>query len=761
MKTRILLALALCLLATSTLRAETGPGGSVTLPLEEYLRLIAPTPTPASSAAFPPRTHLFSNGRYSLEAGREWVVVDGRVDLNLQAGGWQEIPLLPSGVVLSEVTLDGRAAPVYEKEDTIRFLARGRGNHQVRVVYHAPLSVEGASRHFEFRSVAGAPGTARLVLPGSSLKIQTLPSLPLDTSAEGGRTVVRMPLPGPQGTRVTWSPRSADPGLAGQANQQKARLSALIFHLIQVSEGEIRNRVLLECAIQRNQVDSLVLEVPPDAQVTELTCPGLAGWEVLDRPSDRRIHVALSKPVTGSLTLNLTLETPLANPDSTWEIPWVGLAGAEKSKSWLGLAASEALELTPVDSSQTIRRTDPSLLPPQVQALGTLPPLLAYEGSGFPWSVRVESRLGKHLPLLTAAVDEASGQTLVTAQGKTISTFTWKLRNNQNQYLKVQLPVGARIWSAFVDGQAVKPVQEGPILKLPLVSSQQTGQELQSFPVEITFVGAETGQAWLGSVLLEAPRLPGVPTSQFAWTVLLPEDWKALDFSGSVEPSDEEPFLPDPPALVYEVDSGPFGSNEKSEKRKSSQDQPPSAPPAALPGVALGAAETDGGAFSEEALESEPEEAPQSAMAQMVQTTSQGSFPVRVRVPVAGQGYRFTQLMVAEDAPTLRVLYYQPQLLEAVWWGALLAILALGLRFTDQPSGWKKLVLAATVLAFLGWLLAGTPGDVLVSGALVGLALLGLAWLIRQRRWLLDTFRYRRQRSMDPGPACPKEEVPS
>ncbi len=760
MRTRILLALALCLAATSTLRAEPGPGGSVTLPLEEYLRLTAPTPTQASSATSPPRTHLFSNGRYSLEAGRDWVVVDGRVDLNLHADGWREIPLLPSGVVLSEVTLDGRAVPVYEKEATLRFLARGRGNHQVRVVYHAPLSVEGAARHFEFRSVAGAPGTARLVLPGSSLKLQTLPPLPLDTSAEGGRTVARMPLPGSQGTRVTWSPRSADPGLAGQANREKARLSARIFHMAQVSEREIRSRVLLECGIQRNQIDSLVLEIPPGAQVAELTCPGLAGWEVLEGPSGRRVHVALSKPVTGSLALNLTLETPLANPDSTWEVPWVGLTGAEKSKSWLGLAASEALELTPADSSKTIRRTDPSLLPPQVQALGTRPPLLAYEGSGFPWSVRVESRLGKQVPLLTAAVDEASGQTLVTAQGKTISTFTWKLRNNQNQYLKVQLPEGSRIWSAFVDGQAVKPVQEGPTLKLPLVSSQQTGQELKIFPVEITFVGAETGQAWLGSVLLEAPRLRGVPTSQFFWTVLLPKDWKTLDFSGSVEPSDEEPFLPEPPALADEVKSERFEGNEK---RKLSQDQPPPAPQAALPGIAASAADADGGALSAKGLESEPEEAPQSAMAQMVQTTSQGSFPVRVRVPVAGQGHRFTQLMVGEESPTLRVRYYRPQLLEAAWWGALLATLALGLGLglTGRPEGWKKLVLSALALGLLGWLLAGTPGDVLVSGAMVGLALLGLVWLIRQRRWLLDAFRSRRQRPVDPGPDRPKEEVPS
>jgi len=116
--------------------------------------------------------------------------------------------------------------------------------------------------------------------------------------------------------------------------------------------------------------------------------------------------------------------------------------------------------------------------------------------------------------------------------------------------------------------------------------------------------------------------------------------------------------------------------------------------------------------------------------------------------------------MVGEESPTLRVRYYRPQLLEAAWWGALLATLALGLGFTGEPSAWKKLVLASAGLIVLGWLLSGTPGDVLVSGAMLGLALLGLAWLIRQRRWLLDAFRSRRQRPV-PGPGHPKEEVPS
>ena len=139
-------------------------------------------------------------------------------------------------------------------------------------------------------------------------------------------------------------------------------------------------------------------------------------------------------------------------------------------------------------------------------------------------------------------------------------------------------------------------------------------------------------------------------------------------------------------------------------------------------------------------------------MAQMVQTTSQGSFPVRVRVPLEGRAWQFSQLMVGDESPSLEVRYYKPQLLQAAGWATLLAVLALGLGLTRRPGGWKSLAWAALALALLGWLLAGTPAGPLVSAAFQGLGLLALAWLWRHRLWLLDTVKTRAQRA---------EEVPS
>lgn len=717
------LILALLLLAPAWAEEGGTPGGTVSLPLEDFLRMTAPA-APGSAPQGPLQAHLFSNGRSRVEAGREWAIVETRLDLAIYRGGWQEVPLLPSGSVLTEVSLDGRPVPVYEKEGFFRFLARGRGNHAVRVVSQARVSGSGAARGFDFVSPPGALSSVRLLLSGTGLRVEAEPKAPLVARAEGGRTVVEGALRGGQATRLTWSPRVAE---RGQASGQKARVEARLYTLAEVTEREIRCRTHVDFTIQRNEIDSLTLGVPTGAEVVEVQGPSVAGWEVVDRPGVRQVNVSLSKPVTGSLPLDLSVALPLRNVNSTWELPWVQVAGAERVRGSLAVATSGAIEVSQPDEPEGARAIDPSEVPPQVQQLGTALPVLAYEYHGQPWSIRLESRLGQAVPLLTAAVDHGEGVTLVTPEGKTISTFTWTLRNNQNQYLEVRLPEGARLWSAFVDGRAVKPLESGGALKLPLVSSQGTGDGLSSFPVEITFVGAEVRRAWVGRQAMEAPQLVGVPISQLDWSLYLPRDRELLGFGGTMEPSDEPPAPPRQAQAIPEA----RGANEVLSEEAQSKDE------VAAPAPAAGAA----GAL--ELSKAKADKPAESAMAQMVQTASQGSFPVRVRVPLEGQPHRFTQLMVGAERPTVVVRFYTQHLLQAARWGAFLLVLALGFRATRRPAGWKPLAGTACALFLLGAFLAGTPGGPLVGGAAWGLTVLALLWLVRHRRWLVDFVKTR------------------
>src|SRR5262249_16461883 len=123
--------------------------------------------------------------------------------------------------------------------------------------------------------------------------------------------------------------------------------------------------------------------------------------------------------------------------------------------------------------------------------------------------------------------------TLLTPDGKLVSTFSWEVRNNLKQFLADKLPDGATLWSAYVNGEPVKPVrgQDGE-LRLSLLRSPSDGSA--AFPVEITYVQAGWKPSALGSRQLQAPSVD-IPTSQLRWSLFTPDTLALRDFSGTME----------------------------------------------------------------------------------------------------------------------------------------------------------------------------------------------------------------------------------
>lgn len=145
------------------------------------------------------------------------------------------------------------------------------------------------------------------------------------------------------------------------------------------------------------------------------------------------------------------------------------------------------------------------------------PLMLAYQYHQQPYQISLSSRKGEELPVLTAAIEGAEALTLVTEEGKLVSAFTYTMRNNRKQFLKVTLPPRATVYGAFVSGKAVKPIQDGENqVRIPLASA---GQE--SFPVELAYVQEEVTSGWLGSSHLIAPKVD-LPICNLNWSIYQP-----------------------------------------------------------------------------------------------------------------------------------------------------------------------------------------------------------------------------------------------
>ncbi|HEX6047603.1 MAG TPA: hypothetical protein VFZ22_24145, partial [Pyrinomonadaceae bacterium] len=149
-------------------------------------------------------------------------------------------------------------------------------------------------------------------------------------------------------------------------------------------------------------------------------------------------------------------------------------AGEIKDRRSQGLEEAEASELGQLISS----RPSPSLMAFRLlPADGHIPRTLAVT-------------VARYTPqaVLTANIEEADYNALISSDGKMLVQSRFAVRNNQRNFLKLSLPANAVLWSASVAGRPIRPgrAADGSLL-LPLEKSR-SGDEAPAFVVEISYI---------------------------------------------------------------------------------------------------------------------------------------------------------------------------------------------------------------------------------------------------------------------------------
>jgi hypothetical protein len=132
--------------------------------------------------------------------------------------------------------------------------------------------------------------------------------------------------------------------------------------------------------------------------------------------------------------------------------------------------------------------------------------------------------------VLQALVDSAQFTSVVADDGQMMTEMSLSVRNNGRQFLEIALPAGAKVWSAFVAGQPVRPSLRDGKLLLPIESS---GADDGAMTVELTYVGTNFFRATRGSIGFASPKFD-VPLKNARWEVYLPPDYNYQNFSGTM-----------------------------------------------------------------------------------------------------------------------------------------------------------------------------------------------------------------------------------
>jgi len=457
--------------------------GWVVLPVDEY-RALRHAAFPLDREPVPPPVEAtLSRIDYQLKVDGDLASGEARLTVDVIKDGWVRLAL-PEGLMVREAQLDGRQVTLVNspqgKSGTADLLLSRIGRSVVLLKIVAPVTT--------------VAGTDILKLPVSNSAIShavvELTRQGIDVHINGGLLLDHQEFP--NGSRWTANGRGTEPltfawrrRVDDQRANQPLRFRGTVTQLVGLGEDSTQISAEIKVDVMQGVASEIRLQLPEQFNVNQVSGAMVADWDA----KSRELKVLMIEPiqdtsrftVTGELRLPRAgkLDVPLLRiPDAERESGGIAVevlgAGEIKSRVASGLVDAEASELGQLIST----RQSPSLLAFRFQP-----------GEGrVARSLTLEVARYTPQAVLTANVEEAEYNALMAQDGKLLVQTRFVVRNNQRNFLKVNLPANAVLWSAAVAGRPVRPgsASDGSLL-LPL-EKNRTGDETPTFIVEISYL---------------------------------------------------------------------------------------------------------------------------------------------------------------------------------------------------------------------------------------------------------------------------------
>jgi hypothetical protein len=496
------------------------PPGNVTLPLEEYNRLLElanKSPRHVESAPLP---YTIKRGDLKLRVTTETVM--GTVQLQGETFNKGETKVaLTSGMTILDARQEGRSLPLEQEAGTQTAIVAGPAEFSVVLDAGLPLNIETGRASFSLPVPQAGSVRLTLEVPGDHTNVKLSPGLITSrTSANGSTTIEATLVPG-QPANIWWATRE----VVAPVVPREVRFLSNIKTLVSVSEADIRLAVLADINVIQGEPAQFEVEVPAGYQVT-----GTSGASV-DSSDVQSGVLTLKVNAPAQRTHQFLISMEKAIGVTKADVPFLSVKNSQRETGEVLVEGVGTMELTATEGG-SLKRMDIKETNPYLRSLARSPlqaafryhrqptenPSLALEWTRFPDS-----------SVLAAIAERAVVTTLVTTEGRSLTEVKLTVKNQVQPFLKVELPAGASIVSAEVAGEKVKPVEGADGQRVPLL--RPGFRPVDSYEVSFVFMHSGAPFAKKGGSEISLPKMD-VPITVLQWELFLPEQYKVKDFGG-------------------------------------------------------------------------------------------------------------------------------------------------------------------------------------------------------------------------------------
>ena len=359
------------------------------------------------------------------------------------------------------------------------------------------------------------------------------------------------------------------------ARKQAAGVRAELFELITIGEGVAQGSAVASYYITGSPVDELWFHIDPRLQNVSFV-----GVDVRSAKRDEQDpslwRVQLQRKVSGDYNLAATYSQPLTrgangddaaaadDPSARGEAAPLLVGGVrcervDTHSGYIAVATQRDVEVRRAEQATgaeaaALIEVEVDELPADYRLLVHAPLLRAFRYAGAATPAELTVHAYERGELLPAVVEFLSATTRLAprreGEAESFTTLRYKLKNASEQYLSLQMPAGAKAWSARLI--ATNPDGTETATRLATSRDEATGVLMIPVPrprdpnlpltIELEYGQVHGELGWSGAVTLEAPAA-ATPGAFEQWTLHAPAGWAVLpvDDGAAAATMDAEP----------------------------------------------------------------------------------------------------------------------------------------------------------------------------------------------------------------------------
>src|SRR5882724_5523611 len=495
--------------------------GTVTLSLAEFNRLTELASRQPKSVEGAPQPFVLSTAAFKLRV--EDQSLTGTVDIagSVLEKGSVKVPLT-SGLTILQAEQANNPLPLLLDGTTQTAILSGPGPFSVSLSVASPLTVEAGRASFTIPVPSASASLLTLDLPGNHANVKIEPGLVTSRTNLNGHTIVEATLEPGKPARVWWTTREITAPVA----QREVRFLSDIKSVVSVGDSQMRITALCDVTVIQGEAAEFRMPLPAGFELTEATGPTLDSFA-----NDKGVLVLnVREPVRRNHQFLIALER--ANKETKVEAPVLALSGAQRETGELLVEGVGSMDLTPTETGG-LRRVDVHEVGAIARSLSRFPLQAAFRyqrRAGDTPKLQLEWTQFPDSSVLSAVAERATITTLTNIEGKSLTEVTLRVRNHAQAFVKVELPAGAQLLSADVEGERVSPVTGADGSRVPLLRPGFN----PSGAYTVSFVYLSSGARFTknGGYEMALPKLD-IPVNLLTWEVSLPDRLEVKQFGGN------------------------------------------------------------------------------------------------------------------------------------------------------------------------------------------------------------------------------------